>query len=305
MKKFLLQVVFLVFLPVGCMVSFCEWSLRRIPNDYSYKDQCMAENRERVNILSFGSSHGYYGIRPDCFSRTAFNLGYISQSIKYDYFLYFRYATRCDSLQYVILPVDYCSLRSELEDGSEYWRVKGYCIYMGCNYHRGEIRYNLELATKGKIRNVIPSLTSKEKLSYISCDQYGFGLGYSKANRDTALYDSGVRAAKRHTHADTKYVADNTERIEFILQDCQLRGVNVILLTTPTYHSYYDLLEKEQCNEFIAACQQWEQRYPNVVYIDYLRDSNFVAEDFFDADHLNECGAQKLTTLLEHYINKP
>lgn len=302
MKKFLLQVVFLVFLPIGIIVSLCEWSLRSIPNDYSYKDQLMRENEERVQILSFGSSHGYFGIRPEFFSRPAFNLGYISQSIKYDYFLYYQYATRCDSLQYIILPIDYCSLRSELEAGSEYWRVKGYCIYMGCKYHRGEISYNLELASKGKIRDILPTLISKEKLSYISCDKYGFGLGYSSEHRDTVLYDSGMRAAKRHTQADTKYVAGNKKRIEQILQDCRQRGVKVLLLTTPTYHTYYSLLEKEQCREFIEACQQWEQSYSNVSYINCLQDSDFVKEDFFDADHLNECGAEKLTKKLNAYI---
>lgn len=302
MKKFLLQIIFLVFLPIGLMITFCEWSLRRIPNDYKYKDQWMTEHREQIQILSFGSSHGYFGIRPEFFSYPAFNLGYISQSIKYDYFLYYKYATICNSLRYIILPVDYCSLRSELENGSEYWRVKGYCIYMGCNYHRGELSYNLELSTKGKIRSVIPSWKSSEKLSYISCDEYGFGLGYQKAHRDTVLYDSGAQAAKRHTNPSTKYVAENKKRIESILQDCQQKGVQVLLLTTPTYPTYYTLLEEGQYTEFVTACQEWEQSYPNVTYINCLQDTDFTKEDFYDADHLNECGAEKLTKKLNAYI---
>ena len=282
------------------IVGICEWSIRRIPNDYSYKNEWMTNNASSVQILNFGSSHGFYGIRPEYFSQPAFNLGFVSQSIKYDYFLFNKYAPLCDSLHYVILPVSYGSLRGTLEGGIEDWRVRNYCIYMGCDYHRCELKYNVEILSKDKMQYVFPSWFKEE--SFVSCDEYGWGTDYSKNNRDSAWYDAGPIAAQRHTKADTTYVADNVQRLEAIIQDCQRKNIHVILLTTPTYHTYYDALNEEQLLQMITTCAFLEQQYSNVTYLNWLKNPHFTEDDFFDADHLNEYGAQKLTQMLDCYI---
>lgn len=300
MKKFLLQIIFLIFLPVAVIVWVCEWSIRRIPNDYSYKNERMEKSSTAIQILNFGSSHGYFGISPKYFSYPAFNLAFVSQSIKYDYFLYNRYAPQCDSLRIVILPVSYGSLRSELEGGGEDWRVRNYCVYMGCDYHRGEWRYNMEISNRNKISDVLPSWF--QELSYISCDEYGWGTSYAKANRDSLWQESGEIAAKRHTKADTSAVVANVQRLESIIQDCEHRGVRVILLTTPTYHTYYEQLEEKQYKETIATCSDLERRHGNVLYLNWIKNPDFTEDDFFDADHLNEYGAKKLTGMLNLYI---
>ena len=40
-----------------------------------------------------------------------------------------------------------------------------------------------------------------------------------------------------------------------------------------------------------------------VRYVDMLRDTSFVEDDFFDADHLNWQGAKKWTLKLDEMIN--
>ena len=40
------------------------------------------------------------------------------------------------------------------------------------------------------------------------------------------------------------------------------------------------------------------EKYENCSYVDYLADSDFSADDFYDGDHLNEQGARKLTKKL-------
>ena len=76
----------------------------------------------------------------------------------------------------------------------------------------------------------------------------------------------------------------------------------MILLTTPTYHTYYDVLETEQLRQMTAICTYLEQQYSNVTYLNWLKNQHFTEDDFFDADHLNEYGAQKLTMMLDRYI---
>lgn len=299
MKKFLLQITFLIFIPTILLVSICEWSMRCIPNDYSYKDEWMTKNASTIEILNFGSSHGFYGIRPEFFSRPAYNLAFVSQCIKYDYFLYNKYISYCDSLRYVILPVSYFSLRGQLESGIEDWRVKFYCIYMGCDYHKLEWKYNMEISDKAKLRDIIPSWI--HNISYISCNERGWGMHVIN-HRDSTWYLQGPIAAKRHTTADTTHVIENIQRIESIIQDCQKRGIQVILLTTPTYHTYYDCLEKEEYTQMTATCAHLEQKYYNVIYLNWLKNKDFTEDDFFDADHLNKYGAKKLTIMLDSCI---
>jgi hypothetical protein len=50
--------------------------------------------------------------------------------------------------------------------------------------------------------------------------------------------------------------------------------------------------------------KKFAAKYDNVTYQNFLLDSSFSAIDFFDADHLNEIGAKKLTSKLDTLINQ-
>ena len=49
-------------------------------------------------------------------------------------------------------------------------------------------------------------------------------------------------------------------------------------------------------------CDNLDKQYEHVVYLNWLKHSDFTEEDFYDADHLNEYGAEKLTRMLDQYI---
>jgi len=40
--------------------------------------------------------------------------------------------------------------------------------------------------------------------------------------------------------------------------------------------------------------------HKNMVYLNFLKDSTFVSDDFYDQDHLSEVGAEKLTKILNN-----
>ena len=64
-----------------------EYAVRQIPSFYKYKNEWMNRNADRVETLIYGSSHGMNGINPSYIDGLAFNLGLMSQSLKYDAFL--------------------------------------------------------------------------------------------------------------------------------------------------------------------------------------------------------------------------
>lgn len=300
MKHFLSQVILFIFLPMACVLGVCEYILRSVPNDHIYKHQFMITNQKNIKILSFGSSHGYYGIQPKFFSKAAFNMAFVSQSLKYDKFLYEKYATNCDSLECIILPISYFSLRSNLEKSQESWRIKGYCVYMGCNYHGINPIYNLEIMTKSKLLHIKDALL--QQLNYRTCDTLGFCLNYKKEYRAQDWQSTGLTACTRHSKGKKENIETNLQYLEWIIQDCQKRNIKVILLTTPTFHTYYDVLNQEQVTEREEICNNLVKKYSNVTFLDWLKHEQFNEDDFFDADHLNEYGAEKLTRMLDQYV---
>lgn len=300
MKRFIIQIILIYVIPIFFVMGYIEMKLRDVPNDYRYKHEWMIENQSHIRILNLGSSHGYFGIKPNVFSYSAFNLAFTSQSLKYDKYLYDTYASQCHSLDYLIVPVSYFSMRSDLETGVENWRIKGYCIYMGCDFHQNEPFYNLEIISKDKLWS-IPDVIF-DRISFISCDTLGYGTNYKMEYRNKDWSSKGEIAHRRHTYSTTKFVDENIKYLQQIIDDCKKRDTKVILLTTPTYHTYYELLDLVQLEEMESICNNLDEQYENVVYLNWLKHKDFTDEDFYDADHLNEYGAEKLTKLLDQHI---
>ena len=303
MKRFITKTVFLILLPVIVGVVVCEIFLRRIPNDYAYKNEWLTNSSDSVQILNLGSSHAFFGIEPSCFSHKAFNAAHVSQSIKYDHFIFNLFDEKLYSLKVLVLPISYFSmLSSGPENGIEDWRVKYYSIYYHCKYHKFEPKYNLEIYNGLHLKNVLYSMLGKT--SHRTCSDLGYGTTYQLEYRAEDWKESGVIAAKRHTikNIDTIILEKNKSLIEDMIAVCKKRHIQVIIVTTPTYQSYRDSLDKKQLDISVECCNEFA-KHDNVCYLDLLDDKRFTEDDFFDADHLNEYGAAKLTGILQQTID--
>ena len=73
-------------------------------------------------------------------------------------------------------------------------------------------------------------------------------------------------------------------------------------MTPPAYQSYRDNLNKEQLNKAIALTNKLCATSNNCTYFNLLDDSRFVAGDYYDADHLSEIGAKKLSIFLDKIV---
>ncbi len=299
MRQFFIKIL-IIFLPVFVTVIYTERILRSVPNNYRYKDMQMHHYAHRVKILNLGASHAYYGICPSLFHKSAFNLAFVSQSLNYDFFLFKKYIGICDSIEYLILPISYLTYRWDLDNSIERWRAKGYYIYMGCDSHECDISYNLEITSKEKLFSIVDVIF--DSISYINCDSFGWGTSYRKNMRNENWQSSGYVACTRHTNNSQDYVEDNVQYLQDIINDCVIRKIKVIILTTPTHKSYYEFLESSQLTEMEEICKRFDYEYENVIYLNWLKHGDFTDEDFYDSDHLNEYGAEKLTRMLDQYI---
>jgi hypothetical protein len=68
MKKFLFHLS-KIFLPILFFFLVLEIAIRKTPNDYQLKKEYLDKNAAEINTLILGSSHTFYGLNPEYFSK--------------------------------------------------------------------------------------------------------------------------------------------------------------------------------------------------------------------------------------------
>lgn len=276
---------------------------RKAPNAYSFKKEWMDKNNQSVEGLILGSSHSFYGINPQYMKSKCFNLANVSQTLYYDDFLFSEYIDKCPKLSFVILPISASTLYGKLENGSEWYRAIYYKLYMGCNNHKGLSKYNFEISNIKNAKGKVLALLQNKDI--IKCNSFGYGSEYRLRNKGKN-WDDGALSARRHTADASKWLYFHTNEgyLEHIAKRCQERKIRLILITVPARPSYYTNLNEAQMNQNTTAIKRIEDKFNDVVYYNFLKDNRFQSDDFFDADHLSEIGAKKLTMILQDIVSK-
>ncbi len=304
MRKFIIKTV-CFSLPLLIIAIIMEILLRNIPNDYLLKKQYLDNYASEIETLILGSSHSLYGLNPEFFSSNTFNASHSSQSLDYDYKIFKKYQSEFKNLKTIVLPISYFSLYFKLETGVEPWRVKNYTLYYDINSHN-IVSYS-EILSHKLSKNV------KRLLSYfifgnsaISCTNLGWSMNYnSKKAQD--LLETGKTAAKRHINyinsdKNQQIFQENILILESIMQWSNKNNVKILFLTPPAFETYCQNLNLEQLNVTIKTITGICSNYNNCIYFNLLSDPNFVSEDFYDADHLSEIGAEKLSKIINKKI---
>ncbi|MFI3269407.1 MAG: hypothetical protein SNG14_05555 [Rikenellaceae bacterium] len=295
MWQYLRKMLILVVIAVIAIIP-CEFLIRTMKdNPYSYKHSYIVENGERITELILGSSHSYYGVSPRFFNSSAFNLGSVSQPLRYDYELLKEYKQYMPNLRSVILDVSYFSLRAtglrKMESAGYNINYKLYmdadidCSFI-CNFAISSPSY-----FQGKMSAYVRSVVEK-----LSCDSLGWGMGYDLEGRSNE-WDDANAAILRHTNEETTYLAQNKAALHNIAKFCIDNSVELIVITTPTWHTYYDNVDEVQYREMQGVVNELRSDF-DIRYFDFFKDSRFVADDFYDSDHLSDVGAEKFTKIL-------
>jgi hypothetical protein len=307
MKKFIIYLL-LYLLPVLVFAVLLEIVLRRIPNDYVYKKNYWDTHSHEIETLILGSSHAYYGIDPVYFSTNTFNASHISQSLEYDYELLKQYDTELTNLKTVIIPVSYFTLWGKLSNGQESRRVKNYVLYYGMK-NNNNLRYRFELSSNRldtNLRRIISCLLRRG--NNITCSEKGWGTDYN-SQKAKDLEETGKTAAERHTRKDICSVEkkelfnENISILDSIIDLCRKHNAELFLFTPPAYYTYRQRLNEEQLNKTVETVNAIANKYSNCTYQNMMADSSFVAADYYDADHLSETGAKKLSVLINKYVH--
>jgi hypothetical protein len=272
--------------------------VRSLPNPYKTKDSFMRNHGSEVETLILGSSHAYFGITPEFMDDHTFNLANSSQNYEYDYYLFSQYSPQCKNLRRLILAISYFSFFSKPYEETDAWdRVINYNIYMGLKRDMLEPKYHFELFNPvvfvGKIKAALHH-------NVRNCDSRGWGTDYTAQSRMTDRFENiGIEAAKRHTMNTWEYRERNLGYVVRMIEYCKEHDCQVIFVTTPCHQTYADHLNKSQYNEMIRLTHNLSTKY-DIPYLNYFDDSRFDENDFWDADHLDNVGAEKFSKILWH-----
>lgn len=300
MKRFIITI--LIFLiPILIIGVVLEVSIRNIPNDYKYKKEYLDKNADKIETLILGSSETFRGVNPEYFSTNTFNAANNAQSLEYDSKILEKYKDDFKNLQTIIVPISYPSYFFKLESSKGSRRVKYYNIYFGMNSSNSVNDYSEVLSTKLKynIKNFWAYYVNGQDL--VSCSS----LGWSnlKLEEDPDLIDSGEKSAIMHTiniNSDKTQdiYKDNVSILKSIIEWCDANDVEVIMISPPIFATYKDNLDLNQLNSTVSTSEKIASEYTNCIYLNMMDDPRFSSEDFYDASHLSEMGAKKLSILL-------
>lgn len=88
-------------------------------------------------------------------------------------------------------------------------------------------------------------------------------------------------------------------------QSCVRLGGRLYLVVPPTYSLYYENVDEGQLYRMYSALKAVADKWDNVSWHDYFKDSCFVENDFFDGNHLtSDVGAVKFGKILQKDLFK-
>ena len=299
------KLVLLFLSPIIIGMISIEILLRSIPNDYSYKRNYLDQKSNDVEVLFLGNSHIYYGINPVNMKYKSFNAAHVSQSLNVDFAILQKYSSKWSDLKCIVIPVDYFSMYTSIESGIAKYRVKNYNIYY--NLKIGESFWDEFELFNGRLvyhfSRIFNSLINHKTDIY--CNNLGFGTDYySKVSKE--LINSGKIAAERHTvnvKTDAIFYR-NREILGKLITFSTQEHVKVLFVTCPAYKTYREHLNSNQLNTTIKYIKKLSSVNDNTQYVNLLSDASFLDTDFYDADHLNNIGAQKLSIKIDSIVNQ-
>jgi hypothetical protein len=285
MRRFYLLLLIFIF-PICVFMGLMELYVRNLPNIYKYKNDWMERHAEEVETLVLGSSHTLGGINPEYLDGCSFNLANQSQTLKYDHFLFFKWADRYKKLKVVILPISYFTF---FFSDMEQIRKVYYTIYMDYPNTLPDLEMLYYLPLKIKINQFM-------KGEGIGCCKNGWarrllsGKDYQLWNKD---YVTKLLVHKQ-TAKSWKWTECNYNYVCEMASYCRNHGIRLVLVAPPHPIVYNRYLSKKQLAKTDSILMRLQRDY-SIEYHDYRCDNRFVDDDFIDQSHLSEIGAGKFT----------
>ena len=306
MKRFIASVSLfsLIVLLAG---SAFEWSIRRIPNVYIFKDSMMTARGAEFSTLVIGSSVAHQGIDPAVFPdcATAFNLAFPGEMTTYNCMTFFHYAPRLTRLRHLIWGFAYQQLYLDDRIHENMMNRYGHRIYMGIDEQPGIVEHLECLALKSLAVRKFTKYYFKGETDEPFAPS---GLDYSPHRRGDIWKpkikkNAGENSKEMHLHSKERDM--NIRLVHEVLDYCRNKGIRVSIIVPPVYPAYHDACDPALKTYNVNFFKSLEKEYANLKVFYYFGDTRYEEHDFSNGDHLSsDHGAQKFTRRLLEDIAK-
>lgn len=306
MKKFLVTIAgFGALLLLMCTII--EVALLFRPNIYAYKRQYMDEHVHDIKVLLLGSSHIEEAVKPELVGKGVFNLAISARIKDYDVALADIYVPKMDSLQTIVMPIDYTNFFFERQHENPLTKsipedLSGTCRCMHTKYMGTRIDpfwYFSEILNS-KLNFMSRFWNNEQKLR--ECDS----LGYVKLDikdRPASWEYLAIPAVIDSTLAIDQKAYDETWKVyDDLAQITSRHHKRLVLVMPPVYKTYQESIDPIVLNDIYQFVGKLQQKYPTIEFHEHLFDKRFTADDFQDSSHLTEAGAIKYSRILADII---
>lgn len=303
---------FLFLLPLFLVIGGVEVALRTNPkigtqNYYLEKKEKLEAQLPEIQCLVLGSSHALHAIQEARFPVPTYNLASFSQSLIIDRQLFEKYVDKMPNLKYLVLSLSYFSLQYKVAGTIENWRNFWYEKVFDIPGD-GDFKDKLDIR-----RFSLYHLLGKEYSESYLKKQFGWEKEAletpttpvaTPATEGLVDFHSQEHIDRHHASMKKEYYEENEAALKRIVQLAADHQIKTILITPPVHPTYQKLLKVENTSLTQTLLEKLKAENPETLsYLNYTGDTRFEDHDFFDADHLNDSGAQKLTQDLTDRIN--
>jgi hypothetical protein len=302
MRIFLFK-LFIFLLPILLLLGTVERRLAALPNGYKAKRAYMERGLGDVRVIVAGSSHAFCGVQPRLLGVPAYSIAYLGQDLYYDSRILLKYLPRAGNLKLVVVTVSYFSFEYRLEDSPEGWRTAFYKKFWDIPRASGRTRLadfsNIDMYG---VQQGQKTLRGTETIPAGPVDEAG-GFDEFHPSYPYAVTDAGELIKAHNSNMHPEHIAENVRDLEELLDALRARGVRAVIVTTPTYRSYFDAMNRDAYRRMQDEVEAVRRKY-GLEYFDYQNDSRFAVEDFVDSNHLSTRGGEKFTRILRDEVLK-
>ncbi len=289
---------------IGVLIFFIaiEGLYRSIPNGYANKRQYYHTKGKKISVIFYGSSHITAGINPYLLKYETFNGAMGGQVLSYDYALFNKYHSYMPNLKYIVLAVDYQSFTRGY--ALDQIHKLEYATFLGVNLDKSLVHYS-SIWSRG-LRATVNDLFSYYLLgNKVHAEYFEKGNLMSKIKQldgKGMVQDSKEKLNKHSMRVIPEIYRENREAIDGFIKLSEKLNIKMVLITSPACRYYSKGVNKKQLKDIQTLGYKLSKTFPHVYYKNYFGDKQFKDEDFYDADHLNERGARKLTMKVDSLL---
>lgn len=306
MKKFIhnITIIGIILLLINIAIEFLLF-LR--PNTYSYKRMYIEKHINDISCLLLGNSHIDHALKPNILGNGVFNMAITGRNIVYDIEIAKRYVPQMKQLEILIMPLDYSRFYfgREKDNPNEMKKPSGRQGTYKCMYYKYmDIRVDGFWYWSEILNSKLDYMKRflKKDVDARGCDS----LGYVK--QSLSKKNDNWKNRSLPMIIDTTIDANREKQKLLFSRYCTLaelamnQGAKLVLIFTPLYKTYNNSTNPVAIREMESFVANLKQRYPNVEFYDYSTDERFIDEDFYDASHLTDIGANKFSKIVKEEV---